>query len=52
MDTKLRHEKEINWNPTKSGRYREDQVKQLQTEYGYNHEDASKVFEIQEYKAT
>ena len=32
--------------------YREEQVKQLQEEYGYSHDDASKVFEIQEYKAT
>jgi len=52
MDTKLRHEKEISWNPTRTGRYREEQVKQLQEEYGYSHDDASKVFEIQEYKAT
>lgn len=51
MNTKLKVDKELAHIPDQLVRFREDQVKRIEYEYGYDRNTAAKVYEYQEFKS-
>lgn len=50
MNTKLLIEKDLKVIPDINIRFREEQIKRLQIEYGYDRDNAAKLYEYQCYK--
>jgi|TARA_B110000285_G_C14970673_1_gene536383 hypothetical protein len=50
MNTKLKVDKELRNVPDELVRFREEQIKRMEYEYGYNRDTAAKVYEYQEFK--
>jgi|TARA_B110001450_G_scaffold250470_1_gene269186 hypothetical protein len=50
MNTKLQVDKELRDVPDQLVRFREEQIKRIQHEYGYNRNTAAKVYEYEEFK--
>jgi len=47
MNSKLAIEKELNKIPDRSSRFEEEQIKRIQVEYGYDRDNAAKIYEYQ-----
>ena len=50
MNSKLAVDRQLNNIPDRHIRFREDQIKRIQVEYGYDRENAARIFEYQEFK--
>ena len=47
MNSKLTAEKELNLIPDRHLRFDEEQIKRIQVEFGYDRENAAKIYEYQ-----